>query len=120
MGNHEVSAIIAIGILVVILGAVLLIPSLWFARRQAARDPTLQVSVRLTKWGWVLISTMLLVLLGGVSAKYWAEDSRFAELTSHAGGRILWYALVIVAFVVIESVLKRCGIKVLVSASDKL
>jgi len=61
----------------VILAAALLVPGLWWARRKARSQPTVQ-SIRITRAGYIGIGTFVAVLMVGFSAEYWVPNPELA------------------------------------------
>ena len=106
----NIEAIIVIGIVCVILAIILLVPGLWWARRKSKQDPSLGKKVNFTPFGWVYLSVMLVMLLGGLCMQYLAPGSFLGRLTTTGFGRIFWAAFIIVLFMVIQKVLGLFGV----------
>src|SRR4051794_4869352 len=93
------------------LGVVLFVPTwIWIKRKQraeAGRHP----KVKLTKLGWVLLWTTLVVLLVGLVMDYIAPDSYVGQFVKMPAGRLLYLAIVAAVFWLLEILLKSCGIQ---------
>ena len=103
-------AILVIGTACVILGLLLLVPGLWWARRKAKNDPAYRKKVRFTLFGWIFLSIMLFTLFAGLTMQYFAPASYIGKLTSERMGRLIWAAVVIVLFILIQKLLGSFGI----------
>ena len=84
-------AILVIGSQVIILGLILLIPGLWWAKRKARKDPAYAKKANFTPIGWLFVCVMLLLLLGGLCIQYFYPESSIAKLTATSLGRFLWH-----------------------------
>ncbi len=107
-------AFFAIGIFTIILGVVLYIPGRLWAKRKLKEHPNTQASLKVTKFGYILTSSMLLVLFGGLSFQYFSPNSFFGEYMKTKTGRLTFTALVIIIFVLVERIFKTKGYTMLV------
>jgi len=103
-------ALLVIGGGAVVLGVLLLIPGLMWARRKARAEPSIPA---LTKAGIAFSSTSVLVLLAAVSAPLWARDTVFQWLLNPTY-RALSVAAIFGVIFLSEWLLKRAGIRVAV------
>ena len=103
-------AILVIGSLVIILGIILLIPGLWWARRKARKDPAFAKKANFTPIGWLFLCVMLSFLLGGLCMQYLYPESSIGKLTATSLGRILWTAIIIFIFYIIQKLLNSYGV----------
>jgi len=103
-------AVLVIGAVCVILGGLLLIPGLWWARRKAKNDSAFGKRVRFTPFGWIFLFVMLVILLGGLMTQYLAPESLIGNLTVSRMGRLVWAGIVIGFFVVLAKLFASFGI----------
>ena len=104
-------AFLVIGAFTVILGIVLLVPGLIWARRKAKRHPEKHPVLSITRAGYLLLISMLLVLLVGLTSQLWAPHSLLGQWTATRAGRFLFACFVIVVAIIIERILAASGIE---------
>jgi len=78
----DFEAILVIGTLCIILGIILLIPGLWWARYKAKKDPVYRKKVNFTATGWIFIILMILFLFSGLLMPYFSPNSFLGKLTT--------------------------------------
>jgi hypothetical protein len=105
--NHEWAALGAIGSLTIVLGLVLLIPGLWWARRSARAEGN---PLHVTKIGVVVMAGPILALLVVASSPFWGSYSAFGQWL--AANRLLFIVAIFVGGVLVEWFLRRAGIKI--------
>ena len=99
-----------IGGLCIVLGIILLIPGLWWARNKAKKDPAFRKNVNFTKVGWIYLLVMLSMLFGGLLMPYLAPNSYLGQLASARYGRLIWTIFIIFIFVAVQKVLNFFGV----------
>ncbi len=104
-------AFFVIGAFALILGIILLVPGLMFARKEAKKDPDQITAMVITKAGYSIYGTMALVLLVGSTSQHWAADTAFGQWISTRAGRYVFCLVVVAATVLIERLLNASGIK---------
>ena len=98
-------AFFAIGAFTVILGAMLLVPGLLWARKMAKQHPETPAGMSITKNGYIFIGVILVVLFTGLTSQYWAPDSPLGQWTATRSGRYLFGGIVPGVALLIERVL---------------
>jgi len=112
-------AFFAIGVFTIILGAVLLVPGLIWARRKAKQHPEAPAGMSVTKTGYLFLGGMLVVLFAGLTSQFWAPDSLLGQWTATRSGRFLFGGLVVGAAFLFERVLAATGVKLKVLVKKK-
>ena len=108
----ETEAVLAMGLLCIVLGAPLLVLGLWWARRRARKDPALGKKVSFTAAGWIHLLAMLLMLFIGPMAHRLAPDSQLGQLLSSGLARVIWVLVVFALFAVAQKVLSSFGVPI--------
>jgi len=103
-------ALIVIGGFALILGAVLLVPGLWWARRKARSNPVVG-SIKVTRAGYIGFAVFVAVLLAGFSAEHWAQGSKLGLLIGLPGAKLVFLLLATGAGWLIERSLAAKGIR---------
>lgn len=103
-------AFIAIGGVTLIIGIVLLIPGLWWVRRNVKQYSHSQGTMAVTKAGFIYSSIFVFILVAGFTAQYWAPETAFGKWLSTGIGRILFViGLISIAFI-FEKILNKFGL----------
>lgn len=92
------------------IGFLLYLPFMLWFRRRRARGKSMGAEVRYTRTGVVLTLAMLAALLGGLAARDLVPDSWLARQIPGEGGVVRWAIFVVVAFGVLERVLRLANI----------
>lgn len=100
-----------IGLFTFVLGVLLYVPARILAQYNRRAESGSHPKLRLTRAGWVLICTTVLLLIGGFSMQYIAPESAIGQFVKTSGGRLLYLAVVVLIFWLVESSLKARGIK---------
>jgi hypothetical protein len=95
-----------------VLGAVLLIPGLMWARRKARANPNTPAAKKVTKSGFVIAAIVVSILFTGFSAQFWASDTAFGQWMSTDTGRLIYAATIVAASVIIERLLYLVRVRI--------
>jgi hypothetical protein len=106
-------AVLVIGAVMLVVGAVLLIPALFWARRKARANPGVPIGMAVTKSGLLISGTVVIILLVGFSAQYWASDTGFGRWMSTGFGRMAFTAATVAVTFCLGLVLGLFGVQVL-------
>lgn len=106
----DIKAILIISVLCILLGIILLVPGLWWARHKAKKDPAYSKKVNFTFVGWIYIFIMLVLLFAGLLMPYLAPDSYLGQLSAVRFGRLIWAAFIIILFIGVKKVLNLFGL----------
>jgi len=112
-------AFLVIGGFTLILGAVLLVPGLIWARIKVKQHPDEPAGMSVTRTGYVFFGSMLVVLLAVITSQFWAPESSIGLWAASRSGRFLLGAIVVGAALLIELVLAVAGIKLKVLEKRK-
>jgi len=104
-------AFIVIGLVTLSLGVLLFVPAWIWVKRKQRTAPGMHSKVKLTKLGWALVWSMVIILLGGLLMDYIAPESFLGRLVKMPLGRLIYLVIVGGIFLVLEAVLKANGIK---------
>lgn len=110
----NIEAIVAISVVCIVLGAVLLIPSLWLCRRIEKQ----RVSIKLTVYGWLYTFSLLSSLFSVVGITQIYPDSAFTELVSRPYYDWILLAFIMIIFQCIERILQRFGMALIVRPDE--
>jgi hypothetical protein len=105
-------AFFIIGGFTIILGIVLLIPGIWWARRNAKQHSESQGSMAVTKTGFIYIGLFVFILFSGFTAQFWAPDTALGNWVSTSSGRILFVVSLVIAAFVLEKILNKFGFQI--------
>ena len=106
-------AVIVVGLFIFVIGVLLYLPSRMWVKHKLRDGDGGRSSIRLTKTGWLLICTLVIVLFGGFSTQYIAPETAIGQLVGTSSGRFFYSTIVLLIFWVIEIVLKVRGIKLI-------
>jgi len=106
-------SLFAIGTFALILGAVLLVPGLWWARRKARANPNVPAGMKVTATGFILAGAVAVVVVGGLSAQYWASDTAFGQWMTTSTGRLLFVSVTVGVALVAELLLNLAGFRLI-------
>ena len=106
-----VDVVFFVGLFIVV-GLVLLIPGLWWARRKAEKEPNYRRQANFTTAGWIFIILLLLALFGGLMMPYFLPGSYIGQLTSSGFGRLVWAAGLAVIATLVQKGLDRLNIPI--------
>src|SRR6266446_6414895 len=106
-------AVLVIGVFALVLGAVLLIPGLIWARRKARQNPGTSAGMAVTNIGFLFVAFVVLVLLVGFTAEFWAAETMFGRWMSTGRGRLIFAALTMLTSWIVEYVLGLAGIRII-------
>ncbi len=110
--SFELEALLAIGGFVIVLGAILLVPGLWWAKSKAKSNPDVPAGMRLTKIGYIWCGIFVAALFMALSADYIWPNSMLGEFSSKPAGRLSLLVMVILVSFGLEKLLSLCGIKI--------
>jgi len=88
-----------------VLGAVLLIPGLLWARRKARANPGTPAAKKVTTSGFVVAAILVSILFTGFSAQFWASDTAFGQWMSTDTGRLIYAATIVPVSQIVERLL---------------
>ena len=106
----DIEAILIIGGLCAVLGVILIVPALWWARHKARKNPAYRKKVRFTFFGWIYLFIALSFLLAGLMMPYFLPDSYIGQLTSKRFGRLIWALFIGLLFTGLQKVLSSFGV----------
>jgi len=112
-------AFFAVGSFTVILGVVLLVPVLIWARRKAKQHPEVPARMFVTKTGYLYLGAISFVLFAGLTSQYWAPESLLGQWTATKPGRFLFGGIVIGAVLLFERIMEAAGIELKVLVKHK-
>jgi cytochrome c biogenesis factor len=107
----DLEALLVVGLFSLVLGALLYAPARIWAKREARADPRNHPRLGLTRLGWILMLVAILVLICGLLMDQIAPGTKLGKLASTASGRFFYLMAVLLVFWVVETALKRKGIK---------
>ena len=105
-------AIFVIGGFTIILGIVLLIPGIWWARRKSKQHSDSQGALAVTKAGFIYFGIFVFILFSCLTAQFWAPETALGKWVSTRSGRILFVISLVIAAFVIEKILNKLGFQI--------
>ena len=95
-------AIFIIGGGAVVLGLVLLLPGLMWARRKVRTNPDTPFTAKLNRSGYLGAAIGTFFVFGGFSAQFWASDTTFGKWISTDVGLFVYLVIVVAVSVIVE------------------
>jgi len=108
-------AFFVIGGFTVILGVVLLIPGLMWARYKSKKSPDSGTSEVVTKSGFLNAGLFVLVILIGMTANIWAPQSSFGQWIGKELNALIFVAGLTIIATIVELVFSAFGFRVIQS-----
>jgi hypothetical protein len=84
---------------------VLLVPALWWARK-ARKNPATPGAGKVGKADLVMTVVVVTVMFGPLTARIWADDTRFGQWVSTDAGSLTYLAAVFAAVVILGLLLR--------------
>lgn len=85
--------VFAIGALTLLLGAVLAVPTLWWAKRRARKNPAAAGSRRVSGREAIASGALVTVMFVPLTARFWAADTWFGQWVSTDWGAISYLVM---------------------------
>ena len=108
-------AFFVIGGFTVILGVILLVPGLMWARYKSRKSPNSETSEVVTKSGFLNAGLFVLMVLVGITANMWAPQSSFGQWIGKEFNNLIFIAGITTIVIIVELVFSTFGFRVLLS-----
>ena len=112
-------AFFIIGAFALVLGGILLVPGIWWARRKARENPDAPAGMKVTPAGFLFASAYGALLLSALSTEYWAGDTAIEEWLKTSIGRMVFLVAVFGAGPLAERLLSKAGIRLIAFRESK-
>ena len=106
-------AFFIVGIFALLLGAILLVPGIWWARRKARENPNASAGMKVTPAGFLVATTYVALLFSALSTEYWAGDTAIEEWLKTPLGRLVLFLTVLGVGQLAERLLRKAGIRLI-------
>jgi hypothetical protein len=106
----NIEALLVVGSLCLVVGALLYIPGRLLGRRLSKRHPQRAASRRITRAGAVFYGASVAVLLVGFAQQHVAPESWFGQFVATPVGRLAFTAVVVAVWAVFELALRKLGV----------
>jgi len=106
-------AFFIIGVFALLLGAILLVPGIWWARRNTRDNPDVPAGMKVTPAGFIAATAIVALLFSGLSAEYWAGDTAIEKWLKTPLGRSAFLLTVFGAGYLAERLLHMAGIRLI-------
>jgi len=108
-------AFFVIGGFTIILGVILLVPGLMWARYKSRKSPDSETSEVVTKSGFLNAGIFVLMALIGMTANMWAPQSSFGQWIGKEFNVLIYVAFITMIVIIVELVFSTFGFRVLLS-----
>ena len=103
-------AFAVIGTFTLVLGIMLYIPARWWIKRKLREHPNSNVTLRVTRAGFVFSVVFVVLLMLGFSQEFLVPESGLGQFVGSSIGRLLFVTLMGAVFWLLEVVLKSKGV----------